>query len=120
MFEALAPEFGFVDGLPKREKSKLARVWDLLKQMKVASEKEGQLVPVNLTCKLLDVSRTRIDQFCERGSLRRVEVAGHVFITEQSIIECAREERKVGRPLNVPTTAKETWKRASAVAQNKS
>jgi hypothetical protein len=106
MFEAAVSEFPFVEALPKREKSKLVRVWDTLKEMAAVVEREGNLVPVNLTCKLLDVSRTRIDQFCAAGRLRRLTIAGHVFITENSIIECAQDERKGGRPLNVPTTVK--------------
>jgi hypothetical protein len=117
MFDAAISEFPFVEALPKREKSKLARVWDMLKEMKAAVDAEGQLVPVNLTCKLLDVSRTRIDQFCAAGRLRRVTIGDHVFITEKSIVECARDERKSGRPLNVPTTAKETWNRVASVAR---
>jgi hypothetical protein len=112
MFEAAVTEFPFVEALPKREKSKLARVWDMLREMKAAAEEDGQLVPVNFTCKLLDVGRTRVDQFCADGRLRRVEVAGHVFITENSIVELAREERKHGRPMNLPTTAKESLKRS--------
>jgi len=116
MFEAAMTEFPFVEALPKREKSKLAEVWDTLKAMKVAVATEGQLVPVNLTCKLLDLSRTRVDELCADGRLRRVKIADHVFITENSIVELARVERKTGRPLNVPTTAKETWKRARAVS----
>ena len=117
MFNAAIAEFPFVEALPKREKSELSRVWDLLSEMKAATDREGQLVPVNLTCQLLDVGRTRIDQFCAAGRLRRVVVAGHVFITEKSIVECARDERKSGRPLNIPTSAKEAWKRARAGVQ---
>ena len=118
MFNAAITEFPFVEALPKREKSKLSRVWDILKEMKAATDAQGQLVPVNLTCKLLDVGRTRVDQFCAEGRLIRVEVAGHVFITENSIVELAKSERKHGRPLNIPTTAKETWKRSLASAKN--
>ena len=111
MFDAAVVEFPFVEALPRREKSKLARVWDVLGEMKAATDAEGQLVPVNLTCKLLDIGRTRVDEYCAQGRLRRVKVADHVFITENSIVELAKTERKTGRPCNIPTTAKETWKR---------
>ena len=117
MFDAAITEFPFVDVLPKREKSKLVRVWDLLSEMKAATAAEGQLVPVNLACKLLDIGRTRVDQLCADGRLRRVLVADHVFITENSIVEHSKTERKNGRPLNTPTTAKETWKRALSAAR---
>jgi hypothetical protein len=116
MFEAAVSEFPFVESLPKREKSKLAKVWDLLSEMKAATEEQGQLVPVNLTCKLLDLSRSRIDTICSDGRLRRVKVCDHVFITENSIVEFARVERKNGRPLKIPTTAKQTWKVALSYA----
>lgn len=117
MFEAAITEFPFVDALPRREKSKLAHVWDLLQEMKAATKAEGQLVPVNLTCKLLDIGRTRVDELCAQGRLRRVKVADHVFITEDSIVELAREARKVGRPMSIPTTGKGAWKVARSYAR---
>jgi hypothetical protein len=112
MHEAAISEFPFVESLPKREKSKLAKAWDSLREMASLSETEGQLLPVNLTCKLLDLSRTRVDEYCADGRLRRIKVADHVFITEKSVVELAQQERKIGRPLNVATTFKECLKRA--------
>lgn len=102
------PEFPFVAALPKREKSKLAKAWDLMRQIRHYTDEDGSLVPVMLAAKCLDLSRSRIDSICADGRLRRVEIDGHVFITENSILEFGAMERKNGRPLKAPTLA-ETW-----------
>lgn len=88
-----------MEALPKREKTRLARAWELLGHLREATEREGALVPVMLAAKCFDLSRSRIDSICQDGRLRRVEVDGHVFITEASMIEFAQVERKNGRPL---------------------
>lgn len=108
MFEAAVAEFPFVETLPRSEKSKVARVWDLLHVMAAVTKVEGQLVPVMLAAKLLDYTRSSIDNQVEAGRLKRVDIDGHVFITENSIVAFAKEERKMGRPRKVPSN-KEVW-----------
>ncbi len=108
MLDAVA-EFPFVEKLPKREKSRLAKAWDLFERMKAETAVHGQLVPLVLTAKLLNVGPSRIDQFVRDDRLTRVEIDGHVFITENSIVEFAKIERKNGRPLKLPKGAKEVW-----------
>lgn len=103
-------EFSFVEGLTKREKSKLVKAWELLGHLREAMDREGVLVPVMLGAKCLDLSRSRIDDICRDGRLRRVEVDGHVFLTEQSIVEFAKTERKTGRPVKGSSPSfKECW-----------
>ena len=109
MFEAVASEFSFVEALPKTEKSRLVKVWDLFKQMKEISGTEGDLLPLMFAAKLLDLSRTRMDQLIADGRLKRYSLDGHVFITSNSIVEFAKTERKNGRPLKVPSVS-ETFK----------
>lgn len=107
MFESEAIEFPFCENLPKREKSKLAKCWELLQSLSDATAKEGALIPVMLAAKCLDVSRTRVDQLVGDGRLKRVVVDGHVFITEATIIAFARAERVNGRPRKTPLTLRE-------------
>lgn len=116
MFEAAATEFSFVEALPKREKSRLVKCWEFAKEIARISDTEGDLLPVSFACKLLDVSRSRIDQFVTDGRLKRFDVDGHVFITSNSIVECAKIERKHGRPFKVPTVA-EVWKASRETAR---
>lgn len=100
--EAAILEFPFVEAPPtKKAQSRLSKAWDLLNRMREATAKEGALVPVILVAKCFDLSRTRIDEICRDGRLRRVEVDGHVFITEDSIVSFAKVERKNGRPLKL-------------------
>lgn len=98
MHEAALTEFPFVDVLPRREKSKVAKLWDLVQDFKRASLSEGALFPVTVAAKALDVSRTRVDMWVADGRLKRIAIDGHVFITGDSMIELARTERKNGRP----------------------
>lgn len=99
MFEATVNEFPFVQEMPKREKSRVARIWDLVKHLDKVSEVEGTLLPFTLAFKALELSRTRCDQLVAEGRLKRIEVDGHVFVTLNSVVEFAEQERKAGRPL---------------------
>ncbi len=114
MFEAGVMEFPYVEQLPKREKSRLKKLWEHVAEIRAITEEKGLLLPVKLTASLLDISQQRIDQLCQAGSLERVNINGHPFVTETSIIEWGSSERKAGRPPNLPTTMKESWKRTKA------
>lgn len=87
--------------MPKREKSKLVRLWDMVFQMLDENSEQGMLLPVMTAGKLLNLSRTRIDQLCKEGRLCRVVIDNHVFIGSKSIKAFADLERKTGRPLKV-------------------
>jgi len=108
MFEAEALEFPFTAAMPQRKASRLVKVWDLLKRMKEISATEGDLIPLAFAAKLLDLSRSRVDDLVRDGRLKRFDIDGHVFLSENSIIECAKIERKHGRPFKVPTV-REVW-----------
>lgn len=87
-----------MDRLPKREKSRLAKLWETFKEMKEIQEKNGFLIPRTAAASLLDVHPTRVDQLCEAGNLVRIDYHGHRYVSENSIVEYARTERKNGRP----------------------
>jgi len=93
-------EFPFTAEMPKTKKRLLSDFWTMFQTIKELTETEGNLIPVSLTCKLLDISRTRVDQLCADGRLRRLELEGHVFILGNSIVEFAKSDRsrKGGRP----------------------
>jgi hypothetical protein len=103
-------DFPFVEKLPKREKSKLARVWDDLKAFNALQKEHGLLLTPRFAGALLGVGKSRIDQLMDVGKLTRVEFQGHPYIPEPSVIELARSERKNGRPFKMPTTLKEKFK----------
>ena len=110
MDQVLASEFPFVEGLPKREKSRLVRLWEHFAEVREAVEQHGMLVPIKLAADLAGVTRQRIDDLVNRGQLNRIEVGGHPFITENSFVEWAKSERKNGRPLKIPETKSALWK----------
>lgn len=97
-------EFPFCEALPKREKSRIVRIWEQLEVMRAAFEKHGSLLPVRFAAGLADVSRQRIDELVHDGVIDRIEVDGHPFITENSFVAWAKSERKQGRPMKVTRT----------------
>jgi hypothetical protein len=70
-------------------------------QMLDENSDQGMLLPVMTTAKLLNLSRTRIDELCADGRLRRVVIDNHVFVGVKSLKAFAEVERKLGRPLKV-------------------
>lgn len=118
MSEADALEFPFVVGLPKREKSKVVRLWEKLAELREVMERNGQIVPASFAAKLLGISHQRILQLAEAGKLERIDVDNHVFVTERSIVELAKAERQAGRPFKVPQSNRELLKLSMAHARD--
>jgi len=112
MFEAQAIEFPFVAAMPKREKSGFVKVWDHFQELKAVTAQKGMIVPVHMAACLLGVSHQRVSQFLDDGRLEPIEIRGHRYVAESSLVEFCKVERKNGRPVNLPVTAKESWRRA--------
>ncbi len=113
MVKTEAFEFPFVEqlpklsDLPKREKSRMQRIWDDFRALSKIAEEKGMLCPVALAAKILDVSRQRAYDLIGEGRLEVVEVNGHQFVTEKSVIDYALSERKAGRPSKTVQLAEE-------------
>lgn len=105
----LESEFPFMAGLPKREKTRLQKVMEHFREIKAISEKKGMLVPARLAARILDVSAARVNDLMKSGTLERVEVNEHPFVTEESLIEYAASERKAGRPSKLAQAAEKGY-----------
>lgn len=103
--DATVAEFPFVATLPKREKSRLQTFWEQFEVMKAAMDAHGSLVPATFAARLLGVSKQRVHQLTEAGKLQCIEVNGHSFITEDSMVALAKSERKAGRPPHIKSFA---------------
>ena len=118
VFDSTATDFPFVAELPKREKSKLVKFWESFRVFSALRKEHGDLVPQKVAAILLDISTTRVDELVETGKLVRKDFCGHVYITENSLVEVARSERKAGRPLKTieacSSSPGEAWKIAKA------
>lgn len=112
MTDSIAFEFPFVEELPKREKSKLRKVWDELEALRQVSAEKGQLLPVQFVSELASVSRQRVHELMTEGRLERVEVNGRPFVTESSLLAWVKTERKAGRPPKTPEGTVDAAKRA--------
>jgi hypothetical protein len=105
VIDAATNDFPFVAQLPKRKQSKLVKLWQSFRHLSEIQEKHGFPVPRVAAAKLLEVHPTRIDQFIAAGRLQSFDWNGHVYVTENSLVDFAREERKNGRPCNGITQA---------------
>lgn len=107
MDQSLDMTFAFVDELPKREKSK----WQQFRETWEVAKAKGPLLPASLAAKLCDVSRQRIDELMIRGKLDRVDLCGHVMVTESSLVAWLQApDDKGGRPPKLPDSVSEYWK----------
>ena len=110
MFEAEINEFPFVRELPKREKSKYARVWDTFRELSAIAKTEGMPIPQVYAAKALGICTQRVSQLANEGRLKVVMVGGTRFVTENSVVAYAKSERKAGRPFKMPETPRELLK----------
>jgi len=99
MFEAALTEFPFVADLPKRERSKVGKLWDTFRELSRTLDAKGNVVPQGFAADLLGVSPQRVGQLLDAGKLEPVTVGGRRFVTEASILAHAATERKTGRPV---------------------
>jgi len=91
-----AAEFPFVVELPKREKSKLGKLWDQFAELNGIVGQHGHLMTQLMCAKLAGVSRQRIHQLQEEGILKRIEFLGQAFIGANSFHDWVRSQRTCG------------------------
>lgn len=103
MFTAAAIDFPFVAELPKRKQSRVLKAWDLIEAMRAVPDEKGLLIPMRIAAKVLGVSTQRVSQLVDAGKLEAVVIDEHPLVTEQSLIEWAKSEKKAGRPLKAVT-----------------
>lgn len=109
MNDAVA-DFPFVAELPKREKSRLARLWDHLREVRAVQAEKGEVIPQSFVGDLLGLSTQRVGQFLDEGRLEGVSINGRRYVTVRSIEQFAQVERKTGRPFKVACSNKDVWK----------
>lgn len=95
-------EFPFVSELPKREARRVRSVWDQWEEIKTIIAHRGALVPITFAGKLGGVSKQRVYQLIDAGKLEHVQLGNHGFVTESSLMEWVKSERKTGRPKHLP------------------
>lgn len=112
-------EFPFVEGLPKRERSRLGLVWDRFQEFSKAAEGKGVLLPARLAAEIIGVSRQRVQELMELGRLEVLELSGERFVTEESVVAYAKSERKAGRSVKLEADAQTVglWKASKDVAR---
>ena len=87
-------EFPFVASLPKRERTKLQQIWMTVQNV----QEHGLLILPSHAAELLGISRQRVSELQEQGTLESVEFLGHRMISIKSVLARAETERLKGRP----------------------
>jgi|SRR5665213_1582520 len=96
-------DFPFVADLPKREQKQVRSVVSEWNDFKEIVRSKGQMVPPNIAAAIANVSRQRIHQLIQKGTLEAVNLHGSVFITEASFTAWVCGDRTSGRPCNDPS-----------------
>ena len=91
--EASTNEFPFVASLPQRKQVRFLDLWDEAKEIA-----KQNIVPPAIAARLLNMSRQRVFQLMEKGSLPCVTWQGHDFVPLDGLIEFAKLRRPTGRP----------------------
>ena len=92
------PMLSFMEDVPKTEKSQLAKMKEQFASVKAIVEEKGMIVPVQLAAKMASLSNQRIRQLIDSGRMEVVRLDGHVYVTEESLVDLLSSERKAGRP----------------------
>ena len=69
-----------------------------LQRMRKVTEREEGLVNIPQAAILLDVSRERVRELMQLGTLSRFEFLGHIYLSFRQIKERRAQEVKSGRP----------------------
>jgi len=112
--EAIA-EFPFCESLPKVDESSLSKTERLQRRLAVIrtmAETDGQMIPVALAAELLGVSRQRVHEIVTQGNLKKHTIHGTSYVTENSLLEFVKTERKAGRPPKFPSSIRDCAKAA--------
>jgi hypothetical protein len=100
MFNASQLEMPYIGSLTVKEKSKVAKLWEHLTEVRKITEQKGTILPQHLVADILQISKQRVGQLVDDGRLEAVEVHGVRYVTADSVEVCAKTERnsKGGRP----------------------
>ena len=110
MFEATVNEFPFVEALPKREKGRVAKILETIREFSALQKEHGTLIPAPLAWGVLGVSRSRLYELVELKRLPGIQHHGQWYIPEEALLEFCKSERKAGRPPKVPTSNRDLLK----------
>lgn len=88
-----------------------------MNDMRELTAKHGQLVPISAAAALMDLSRQRVYQLIDEGTLRPIECWDQKWLCENDIRDFLELDRKRGgQRVNEPSV-KEIWSRSHAWAK---
>jgi len=109
-------DFPFVAELPRAEKKAVKSFWEQFDEMRAAIKEHGIMLPTGAVAKLLGVSRTRVYDLIENGTLLTYTFNGQKLVTEKSVVAWSVAEHKNGRPVQFNTSRRDVWRAAKAGA----
>lgn len=115
--DAVVEQFEMFPEMPTAPLPKKVRnLWERMNDMRELTAKHGQLIPISAAAALMDLSRQRVYQLIDEGTLRPVECWEQKWLCENDIREFLELERDKGRPAKQPSV-KEIWSRSHSWAK---
>jgi len=87
-----------VGELPKREKSKVGKMLDVISDFERVQCERGPIISQHVIADVLGVSRQCVNQWVNQGRLESVQIGETRFVFIASFREFAKRQRVVGRP----------------------
>jgi hypothetical protein len=97
------------DDLPRRKVKK--GIIDALREFRAVSAREGGLVPYAGAATVLGVSKQRVHDLVNEGTLRAIEQFGKKWLSANELESFVKLQRQSGRPWREPSI-KEQWRAA--------
>jgi hypothetical protein len=117
MNNAQSLDFPFLAGVPKREKSRIGKLLDVVAELKAVQSEVGPVVCQRTVADILGVSVQRVGQFLDDGRLQGVQIGRGRFVVISSFEQFARMERKSGRPPGYSSKLQQHLENVRAVGQ---
>jgi hypothetical protein len=95
--------------LPERKVKK--SVFDFFRNLREINQREGGLVPYAGAATILGVSKQRIHDLVNEGTLRPVELFGKKWLSANELESFVKLQRQSGRPWKEPSI-KDQWRAA--------
>ena len=109
MTKAIKAPVAITVDLPKRKVKK--GVIDSLREFRATSAQEGGLLPFAAAAGVLGVSKQRVHDLVNEGTLRAIEQFGKNWLSANELESFVKLQRQSGRPWREPSI-KEQWRAA--------
>ena len=98
MTTAESLDFPFLDGVPKREKTRVGKLLDVIAEIERVQLERGPVISQHVVADVLGLSPQRVSNLVSEGRLDSVRIGETRFVFLESFRDFAKKERPPGRP----------------------